>query len=466
MSSVPTAGEYVDQRPYELANDSTKETFHVYMFEQIAMDNDKAIVRLLHGGVPVDSVDDSTVADSTIHWAASFGSMKVATVLLSYGCNVNIRNALNQTPLHLACKGKHYELIKIFLDEGAALDIVDTNGQKPADLLEAGSNPEVEELLQNPSPPSMRLHMLAEAMKEELAAKEQLLHQQRLHKQRSNSSEDNNSNGVDGLCPDDFSEDEILIGDADHEEKDTSSGDKELLLIFWPPVKRQQRKKGCRPLVLKNNRNVLISVASTEIDIIPLLTWSGLMDLMDSMGFQVQAKRSSTGAKMRLCIDRNICPVSNSYELKVTSEQIFITAGDSTGLLYGVYTLIQLLKLHSDAKMDSADVFYLTVPAITITDRPDVAQRAVLWSYRQQVRTSTARMQEQIQLLSRLRMNTLFLVIDPVDSRSVAQLQQAVNKGEVTSAANLHPTQSNTDVRERFNTQAFDFTMCINMIFR
>lgn len=431
MSSVPTAGEYADQRPYELASDSTKETFHVYMFEQIAMDNDKAIIRLIHGGVPVDSVDDSTVADSTLHWASSFGSMKVATVLLTYGCNVNIRNALNQTPLHLACKGKHYDLIKLFLDEGATVDVVDTNGKKPADLLEVGSNSEVENLLLHPPQPSMRLHLLSEAMKEELAAKEELLRQQRIQKQRSVSLD--GTIGLDGISPDDAFEDDLLLDGADNDELGNNSADKELLLIFWPPVKRQQHKKGSRPLVLKNNRNLLISVASTEIDIIPLLTWSGLMDVMDNMGFQVQAKRSFTGAKMRLCIDRNICPVSNSYELKVSSEQIYITAGDSTGLMYGVYTLIQLLKLHSDAKVDAANVLCLTVPAIAITDRPDVAQRAVLWSYRQQVRTSTARMQEQIQLLSRLRMNTLFLVIDPVDSRSVV-------------AAKLTASQSNTDV--------------------
>lgn len=446
MTSIPTVGEYADQRPYELASDSTKETFHVYMFEQIAMDNENAIVRLIHGGVPVDSVDDSTVADSTLHWAASFGSTKVATVLLTYGCNVDIRNALNQTPLHLACKGKHYDLIKMFLDEGALIDVVDTNGKKPADLLVAGSNPAIAELLQHPAQPSMRLHIAAEKMKEELAAKEQLLHQQRLlQRQRSNSSV-SVGNALDGIDLDDLSEDGIYFDDDNNDETEANSDEKELLLIFWPPVKRQKHKKGSRPLVLKNNRNLLISVASAEIDIVPLLTWSGLMDVMDQMGFQVQAKRSSTGAKMRLCIDRNICPVPNSYELKVTSEQIFITAGDSTGLLYGVYTLIQLLKLHSDAKVDPAGVFSLTVPAIEITDRPDVSQRAVLWSYRQQVRTSTTRMQEQIQLLSRLRMNTLFLVIDPVDSRSVAQLQQAAKHGAVAPSAQLLPSQSNTDV--------------------
>jgi hypothetical protein len=108
--------------------------------------------------------------------------------------------------------------------------------------------------------------------------------------------------------------------------------------------------------------------------------------------------------------------VANSYELKVGSEQIFITAGDSTGLLYGVYTLIQLLKLHSDAVEDSGGVLNVAIPAISISDRPDVAQRAVLWSYRQQVRTTTARMQDQIELISRLHLNTLFLVVDPIDT--------------------------------------------------
>jgi len=446
MSTAPKSGEYVGMRPYELAKDGTRSTYHVYMFEQIAMDNGEALYRILMGGVPVDTVDDSVAADSTLHWAASFGGLNVATVLLANGCNVNIINGEDQTPLHLACKGKHYELIRLLLDEGADTTKFDRAGKIPGEYLTAGSNPAIEELLLHPPSPSLKLHFQHEKLKEEVAAKQQLLLQQRLmHLQEERTTREpaggsgegprsrTHSHSTDLDAEVDIDADVEVGAELEHSGEDSG---KELLLIFWPPVKRQVHKRGTPPLVLRNNANLLISVANNDIDMLPLLTWSGLLETMDALGFQVQIKRSTSGSKIRVCIDKNICPVANSYELKVGSEQIFITAGDSAGLLYGVYTLIQLLKLHSDAVEDSAGVLNVAIPAISISDRPDVSQRAVLWSYRQQVRTSTARMQEQIELLSRLRMNTLFLVVDPLNT---------------LKAASKSTHSHSTDVRFQFN---------------
>lgn len=39
----------MNKRPYELANGTVKETYHVHMFEQIAIGNIKAIDLLLQG---------------------------------------------------------------------------------------------------------------------------------------------------------------------------------------------------------------------------------------------------------------------------------------------------------------------------------------------------------------------------------------------------------------------------------
>ena len=401
------------------------------MFEQIAMNNYEAICRLMEGGVPVDTKDDSPVGDSTLHWAASFGSVKVASVLITYGCSVNIKNEIGQTPLHLACKGKHLELITLLLDEGSDLEVTDQEGHKPSELPVGGTTKEIENLLSHPPVPSLKLCSMYEKKKEEKAAREQLLHQQRiLQKQLAEAAlhtttpdidnhDDNNANDDESLPSQEQHGHDHSQQHSTHHEEDIHNTEKDLL-IFWPPVKRQQHYPNVSPLVLRNNRNLLICVASSDIDMIPLLTWSGLMDVMDGFGFQVQIKRSSTGARVRLCIDRNICPVHNSYELKVNTEQIFLTAGDSAGLLYGVYTLIQLLKLHSNVQVDDhGGVLSLTVPCLAITDRPDVAQRGVLWSYRQQSRSASSRMMEQIELMSRLRFNTLYLVIDPVSEQPV-----------------------------------------------
>jgi hypothetical protein len=98
-----------------------------------------------------------------------------------------------------------------------------------------------------------------------------------------------------------------------------------------------------------------VCLSNSEVDIFQLLTWSGLLDILDAFGFQVQIKRAARGAQIRLGIDRNICPTVNSYELSVGREQVYIVAADSAGLLYGVYTLIQLMKLHSDIQASGMD---------------------------------------------------------------------------------------------------------------
>lgn len=196
-------------------------------------------------------------------------------------------------------------------------------------------------------------------------------------------------------------------GDSNGKQRDT----KNVLLIFWPPVKQQSCSERLSPLLLSSDENLLICVGSIDIDIFPLLTWSGLMDVMDVFGFQVQVKRSSLGARLRLGIDPNLCPGRHSYSLQVGQNQILLLAADTTALLYGVYTLIQLLQLHSDVQSENG-ITTVAVPPISIRDSPDIPDRGVLWSYREHTRCSSTRMRSHVELLSRFRINKLFLVLD------------------------------------------------------
>jgi len=88
LTAYPQKGEYAGKRPYELAVESSRQAFHVYLFEQIAMGHEDVITKLLIGGVPVEIGDGSKTDDGTLHWAVSFGSTHVAKLLLSYGCQV------------------------------------------------------------------------------------------------------------------------------------------------------------------------------------------------------------------------------------------------------------------------------------------------------------------------------------------------------------------------------------------
>lgn len=81
------------------------------------------------------------------------------------------------------------------------------------------------------------------------------------------------------------------------------------------------------------------------------------------------------------------------------------------GLLYATNALVQLITLHSDVSRHDG-VTSISLPAVSIIDYPDVANRGVLWSYRKDARSSSSNMRQLVELLSKLRINQLFLVID------------------------------------------------------
>ena len=57
----------------------------------------------------------------------------MALYFVEKGANLNIQNNEGNTPLHLALKYKHDKVIKILMDNKAALDIPNSNGEIPFD---------------------------------------------------------------------------------------------------------------------------------------------------------------------------------------------------------------------------------------------------------------------------------------------------------------------------------------------
>lgn len=399
--SLPTEGEYAGKFPYQVANDTTKETFHVYMFEQIAMGHATSIDLLMKSGIPANLTDDSPLKDSGLHWAASFGSYDVAVALLLNGADVNLKNSSGQTPLHVACKSYKKRVIELFLSEGAQSYAKDNGEKTPLMLLptSVGEEDEVFKLVSSPPEPTFSLKT------QFLAAEKKKKDEEELQKK------------IESHVP------QEVCDPGDEESEDSVGEDSQVLLVFWPPVK-QQFRNSVKCLEMRSDANLLICVANSEIDVFPLLTRSGLMDVLDLLGFQAQVKRSSLGAKIRVCVDKNICPARHSYELQVRPQQLVLVGSDAAGLLYGLYSLIQLLQLHSEVEMlqnneneddDGKSLPQLTivrVPTLKLTDRPDVPDRAVLWSFRNKIRTSASRMRDQVELLSRLRFNLILLVVD------------------------------------------------------
>ncbi|KAI8482878.1 hypothetical protein Bbelb_394130 [Branchiostoma belcheri] len=87
---------------------------------------------LINAGAEVDSQDE--VGCSPLHRAVWYNKFDVVQALLSkYAADKDKKNLEGYTPLHLAAKAGHLEILKILLKTGVDLDVVDKVGMTAAD---------------------------------------------------------------------------------------------------------------------------------------------------------------------------------------------------------------------------------------------------------------------------------------------------------------------------------------------
>lgn len=161
------------------------------------------------------------------------------------------------------------------------------------------------------------------------------------------------------------------------------------------------------------------------------------MDILDKFSFQAQVKRSSPGCRLRLCIDPQAVPGRHRFDLSITESMASLVASDSTGLLYAVHALVQLIQLHSEVQTGKEGTI-VSIPSVALRDWPDVMNRAVLWSHRSYCRTSSSGMREMVELFSKLRINILQLIVDPVLAGESDEASPAAS----SSAVGAEPTAS------------------------
>jgi hypothetical protein len=400
-----------------LATPAGKGAIHVYLFEQIAMGNLENIANLLVGGVPVDITDGFAGNDSTLHWATSFGHVDVVKVLLVNGFDVNKINNHKQSALHVACKNNYVSIAEILILEGADVNAADVAGSMPFNLCPVPVLSAMDNLFRNvPAPTYYYRDIYTESIQPRYT--------------EPDTEEDHRTDAIQEL-PDSTNTglsgniSELVLEDDIYAVHDAKNDEGSQMLVLWPPVQRQGSY--CpQPLVLTSASPVLISVASTDIEIYPLLTASGLLDALDSCGLQSQVKRSSPSASIRLAIDKNIIPGINRFEIKVTPTVALITASDACGLVYAVSTFVQILQLHSTVGSavgmpTGLTITTVSVPSIVIQDWPDFIQRAVSLTFRSNAQLSLDIFTEYIQLFSRIRLNTIILTIDTTSTVSVEE---------------------------------------------
>ena len=80
-----------------------------------------------------------------MHWAAHFGHVAIAMILVKNELHVYDTDRFGNTPVHQAVKAKRLDIIKFFMAIGIETSMVNNEGQKPIDLVEGDH--EIKELL-------------------------------------------------------------------------------------------------------------------------------------------------------------------------------------------------------------------------------------------------------------------------------------------------------------------------------
>lgn len=373
--------------------------------------------------------------------------------MLLSGIPVDTTNKDGQTALHLACKMLNVGMIKLLLSEGASVTALDSIGNMPKNLL-LGSNDEIELLLNNPPEPTFALRNIFHESQLALDAASSAQCVTDIETSPVAASETDQLSGTssNGKYPADNGSSSGQRSSnrdgQDYVDKDINESDNRKespLLVLWPPARRQARK-GHETLDLNSRNTLLIHVACDVMDILPILGRSGLIEVLEQFNFRTNVKRpASAGAgtdtdsagiataaaaaspMIRFCVDSGLCPGRHRFEIEVCSQYVSVLASDRQGGLYGLYALGQLLQLHSEVTYSDEGDVLLAVPAITLSDWPDVMNRAVMWSFRSRARGTFQVMRDTFELLSRLRIDMVLLVIDTTSVEDATQQEELEN---------------------------------------
>ena len=82
---------------------------------------------LLQNGADVNIIKDDTIFDTPLHVASGFGCLEMVEMLIRKGADIEAKDFLARTPLHLA----NEKTTEILIQMGAKLDAKDNRGDTP-----------------------------------------------------------------------------------------------------------------------------------------------------------------------------------------------------------------------------------------------------------------------------------------------------------------------------------------------
>ncbi|MDR2867076.1 MAG: ankyrin repeat domain-containing protein [Acholeplasmatales bacterium] len=133
----------------ETGSDITKRTnqFRLPLHYALSNDDEKIfeyLLKLTNLGYQI--YDDKR--NCLLHYAASYGSMKIAQKLINDQFDVNYLNDFYETPLFSAVRNQQIELVKYLLNQGAYIEIVNRRYESVL-MVASQSNPSLEKILLN-----------------------------------------------------------------------------------------------------------------------------------------------------------------------------------------------------------------------------------------------------------------------------------------------------------------------------
>jgi serine/threonine-protein phosphatase 6 regulatory ankyrin repeat subunit B len=109
-----------------------------------ARSGDLQAIRLLLNQNPNLVFSKGSEGSTALHYAATYGYMEIADLLLSKSADVNAKTKKGETPLHYAASGGYRDVVELLLSNKANVDARDGIGCTP--LYYAATNGRIEEV--------------------------------------------------------------------------------------------------------------------------------------------------------------------------------------------------------------------------------------------------------------------------------------------------------------------------------
>ena len=123
--------EFVKKNPINVKQFQLKES--IPFLDAVKYDKFDEVENMLHANKSLLFCFD-IFHQTAFHWAGKRNKIKAMKILLNYGKCVNLLDINNNTPLHLAAQNNFYEAVQILCDNGANPLLENIDGKKASEL--------------------------------------------------------------------------------------------------------------------------------------------------------------------------------------------------------------------------------------------------------------------------------------------------------------------------------------------